>query len=203
MPGSLIIVSAPSGTSKTSLVNSLIKKIPNLYISISHTTRSQRAGESDGVHYNFVSEQQFLQMLQQDAFLEHAKVFNHYYGTSKTWVLQALHASKDIILEIDWQGAKQIRQSMPEAISIFILPPSKIALKERLLHRNQDDITAINQRMEHVNNEIAHYSNYDYLIVNDDFNIALDGLMAIIMARRLRIEQQMHNYSHLIKQLCG
>lgn len=201
--GSLIVVSAPSGTGKTSLVTALCNTLPKLQKSVSHTTRAMRLGETDGIHYNFVTEQQFDQMLKQDVFLEHARVFEHNYGTSKHWVTETLHKGIDVILEIDWQGAQQIRRKMPDVLSVFILPPSDAALQQRLVNRKQDDPKKIELRLDQAKNEVSHYNEYDYLIVNDDFEVALQQLIAIVTAARLRVCRQKHLWQQLIDQICS
>lgn len=200
--GSLIVVSAPSGTGKTSLVTALCSKLPKLQKSVSHTTRTMRVGETDGVHYNFVSEQEFTKMLERDVFLEHAQVFDHNYGTSKDWVVETLHKGIDVILEIDWQGAQQIRHKMPDVISVFILPPSDTELQQRLVNRKQDDPKKIVLRLDQAKNEVSHYNEYDYLIVNDDFEVALQQLIAVVTAARLRVCRQKHLWQQLIDQIC-
>jgi guanylate kinase len=199
--GSLIIISAPSGTGKTSLVAALTEKLSNLLVSVSHTTRLPRAGEINGVHYNFVNDEQFEQMLKADMFLEHAEVFGNSYGTSRDWVSKTVLAGIDVVLEIDWQGARQIRSQMPEAVSIFILPPSARALQERLTSRNLDDAGVIATRLAQAKNEVSHYNEYEYLIINDDFNKALDDLTTVIAAARLRCSRQKRAREELIAEL--
>lgn len=183
--GSLFLISAPSGAGKTSLVDALIKAANNsdsekLCVSISHTTRPMRPGELDAVNYHFVSSKVFAQMVENKEFLEHAEVFGNNYGTSKAWVNQRLQQSCDVILEIDWQGADQVKQIMPEAVSIFILPPSLEALRARLTSRGQDDLSVIEKRMAEAVSELSHFAQADYLLINDNFEAALDGLMDII-----------------------
>ena len=186
--GSLFLISAPSGAGKTSLVDALIKAANNsdsekLCVSISHTTRPMRPGELDAVNYHFVSSKVFAQMVENKEFLEHAEVFGNNYGTSKAWVNQRLQQGCDVILEIDWQGADQVKQIMPEAVSIFILPPSLEALRARLTSRGQDDLSVIEKRMAEAVSELSHFAQADYLLINDNFEAALDGLMDIILGQ--------------------
>ncbi len=183
--GNLYIVSAPSGAGKTSLVNALIASMDNLTISISHTTRAPRPGEIHGTNYHFVSQDEFMEMLTRNLFLEHAQVFDNYYGTSELWVASQLNQGMDVILEIDWQGAQQVRRLRPESIGIFILPPSRAILEQRLRRRGQDSDEVIARRMRSAIDEISHYVEYDYLVVNDDFNTALKDLQTIVYSQRL------------------
>lgn len=199
--GSLFTIAAASGSGKTSLVKALTDAMPEVRVSISHTTRPARKGEQNGVHYFFVSKQQFLNMIATNDFLEHAEVFNHYYGTSKTWVEKTLLEGTDVILEIDWQGAAQIREQFPHSTSIFILPPSIQVLRDRLLSRQQDSIDIVEQRLAVANKEISHCKTFDYLVINADFNQALDALKAIITAKRLECHLQMKRYSKLLEDL--
>ena len=185
--GILFIISAPSGAGKTSLVGELLKRMENIKASISHTTRDCRPGEEDGINYHFVSREEFVGMLKQNAFLEHAEVFGNFYGTSQQWVEETLAAGEDVILEIDWQGAAQVRQLFAESTSIFILPPSKQALRERLNNRGQDDSAVIEKRIAAATEEMSHYIEADYMVVNDDFEIALMQLMAIVSAQHCRL----------------
>ncbi len=186
MKGTLFIVSAPSGAGKTSLLKELVAADPLLSLSISHTTRPKRPGEEHGRDYHFVDQATFLQMMGEGAFLEHAQVFDNYYGTAESEVKNSLERGQDLVLEIDWQGARQVRRQMPGAISIFILPPSPEALLERLSARGQDSEAVIARRMREAKNEISHYAEYDYLVMNDDFSSALKGLAAIVRGLRLR-----------------
>jgi len=185
--GILFIISAPSGAGKTSLVGELLKRMENIKASISHTTRDCRPGEEDGINYHFVSREEFVGMLEQNAFLEHAEVFGNFYGTSEQWVKETLAAGEDVILEIDWQGAAQVRQLFAECTSIFILPPSKQALRERLNNRGQDDSAVIEKRIAAATEEMSHYIEADYMVVNDDFEVALKQLMAIVSAQHCRL----------------
>jgi len=200
MIGTLIIISAPSGTGKTSLVAALEQKLPQLRKSVSHTTRKPRVGEQDGVHYNFIDKQQFRSMLATNTFLEHAEVFGNFYGTSRDWVTNNLQNGNDVILEIDWQGAQQIRKQLPDALSIFILPPNKEALLQRLVARNADATEVIAGRYEQARKEVSHYNEYDYLLVNDNFELALDDLITIVNANRLRVSRQKELRHSLISQ---
>ncbi len=188
--GTLFIISAPSGAGKTSLVAEILARVNNVQASISHTTRACRPGELDGINYHFVSEQQFLAMIDDNAFLEHAEVFGNFYGTSEHWVRDTLAKGGDVILEIDWQGAAQVRQTFADSQSIFILPPSKQALRQRLNGRGQDDAEVIDQRVAAAKEEMSHYVEADYLIINDDFNLARQQLESIIKAQRCKMPVQ-------------
>lgn len=199
--GTLYIISAPSGGGKTSLVNALLQSMPNLEVSISYTTRAKRPGEKEGVDYRFVDKQTFKKLIEQKAFLEHANVFGNGYGTSKQWVEKKLEMGIDVILEIDWQGAKQVRQLMPETIGIFVLPPSWETLEKRLRERAQDNETVIQQRMAQARNEMSHYAEYDYLVVNDNFAKALSDISAILLVKRLRMETQQITQKKLLMSL--
>lgn len=199
--GILYTVSAPSGAGKTSLVNALVKSNPEVCVSVSHTTRPKRPGEEDGVNYHFVSHPVFEQMLGEGAFLEHAQVFGNFYGTSQQWVENTLASGMDVILEIDWQGAAQVRHLMPETVSLFILPPSLTCLRQRLTGRGQDDPAVIEARMSEAINEISHYAEADYLLVNDDFTVALAQFQALITSQHLRREVQVDRYQSLLQEL--
>jgi len=201
--GNLYIIAAPSGAGKTSLVHQLVTRFDHLKISISYTTRPMRPGEVDGEDYRFVDETEFQKMVEEKAFLEHAEVHNYRYGTSHEWVLRQLEKGVDVILEIDWQGARQIRQLFPSTVLIFILPPSRKALRERLFNRKQDDAGVIEQRLEVGVSEMAHYHEFDYLVVNDDFDTALDDLTHIVRAHRLECHRQRHVVSALLADLLG
>ncbi|EIF41676.1 guanylate kinase [gamma proteobacterium BDW918] len=199
--GTLYTISAPSGAGKTSLVAELLKRTPQLSVSVSHTTRPMRPGEQDGVNYHFISHEVFQQMLGETAFLEHAQVFDNFYGTSQKWVESELARGEDVILEIDWQGAQQVRRLMPETIAIFILPPSREALNQRLTGRGQDDDSVIQRRMDAAVAEMSHYVEGDYVVINDDFNTALADLEAIIRARRLQLDKQQDRHATLLSAL--
>ncbi|MCG8486882.1 MAG: guanylate kinase [Chromatiales bacterium] len=199
--GTLYILSAPSGAGKTSLLKSLRQQDGALQVSISHTTRPMRPGEEDGRDYHFISQEQFQQMVGAEAFLEHAEVFGNFYGTSESGVRAQLDAGQDTVLEIDWQGARQVRQRFPEAVSIFILPPSPEALYERLSARGQDSEAVIQGRMQQAVSEMSHYEEFDYLVINDDFDSALAELAAIVTARRLRLTVQSERHSEQIAAL--
>jgi guanylate kinase len=199
--GDLFVVSAPSGAGKTSLVAALLRAEPGLRVSVSHTTRPRRSNESDGVNYHFVSAQAFDAMVDGDAFLEHARVFDHRYGTARTSVDAHLAAGEDVVLEIDWQGASQVRQRRPDCIGIFILPPSRESLAERLASRAQDSREVIARRMRDAVAEMSHYPEFDYLVINDDFQVALTDLRAIVRARRLHRARQAARHEKLIASL--
>ena len=199
--GNLYIIIAPSGAGKTSLVEQLLVQNTNLYVSISHTTRPARNNEENGVNYHFISETDFTNMSSEGDFLESAEVYGHNYGTSKKWVDSQLTLGRDVILEIDWQGARQIRAILPGACSIFILPPSLEALTQRLQGRGQDDIGTIKDRMQEAQSVITHFSEADFVIVNDDFETALRDINAIIKTQRLNARNQEKNLRGLIRSL--
>jgi guanylate kinase len=201
--GTLYIVSAPSGAGKSSLIQALLKTQPlyDTQVSISHTTRAVRPGEKNAEHYFFVSKEEFCEMIAKDAFLEHAEVFGNYYGTSREAIEQVLASGVDVFLDIDWQGAQQIRKKMPQARSIFVLPPSKDELDRRLRGRGQDSEEVIAKRMAQAVAEMTHFAEYDYLIVNDDFDLALSDLKTIIRAERLRLSRQKLRHDGLITKL--
>jgi len=201
--GSLFIVSAPSGAGKTSLVKALRQTCPQLAVSVSHTTRAQRPGEEHGRDYFFISRDDFLRMNEAGDFLEHARVFDNYYGTARSTVEAALARGEDLILEIDWQGARQIRELLPDCQTIFVLPPSREALENRLSARGQDDAAIIARRMADAISEMSHYREYDYLVINDDFNTALAELRAILEVRRLQTPRQAMRQAELIATLLG
>ena len=199
--GSLFIVSAPSGAGKTSLVAALVAQMPNVCISVSHTTRAMRPGEEEGVNYHFTDRESFLKLVADGRFLEHAEVFGNLYGTSADWVEQKLAEGLDVILEIDWQGAVQVRHLVPEATSIFILPPSLSELEKRLRGRGQDDDAVIAHRLSGAQEEMAHYAEFDYLVVNDTFDHALGDLKAILHASRLSQARQQETLAGAIGEL--
>ncbi len=188
--GTLFVVSAPSGAGKTSLVRALIDAVDGLELSVSHTTRPRRRGEVDGIDYHFVDESTFLAQVEAGRFLEHAEVFGNRYGTSRDAVEARLAEGFDVILEIDWQGALQVRRLIPGAVLIFILPPSPAELESRLSGRGQDSTEVVERRLSEARAEIAQYEAYDYLIVNDDFSTALGQLRCLIETERLRVPRQ-------------
>ncbi|HUX83516.1 MAG TPA: guanylate kinase [Halothiobacillus sp.] len=190
MRGQLYVISAPSGAGKTSLIKALRARMPELGLSVSHTTRAMRPGEQDGVHYHFVDVATFETLIAEGAFVEYARVFGNYYGTSKAAISQVLAGGQDLILEIDWQGAQQVRAQFPTVISIFVLPPSRAALRERLVGRGQDDAEVIARRLAEATLEMRQHPHYDYLIINEDFSTALDQLGCIFVNGRLRMAQQ-------------
>lgn len=201
--GQLYTVSAPSGAGKTSLVKALVDTVPAVAVSVSHTTRPMRPGEQDGVNYHFISVQAFEAMCQQGEFLEHARVFNNHYGTARRELEQLLGLGNDVILEIDWQGAEQIKQQLPDTLSIFILPPSLQALTERLTTRALDDDSVIAKRMQAAVDEMSHYQQADFLIINEIFDTALEQLRHIVLGQRLRLAQQQQSHATLLQQLLG
>lgn len=201
--GTLFIFSAPSGAGKTSLVKSLLKTTRHIGVSVSHTTRAPREGEVDGVDYHFIDQSEFETLVGQAAFLEHARVFDYYYGTSQAWVESQLKEGKDVILEIDWQGAEQVRRLMPDAVSVFIAPPSIEELEKRLQGRGQDSAAVIERRMRDARNEMSHYGAYDYLIINDDFQNTCEELRAIVIARRHRLAAQQVRHKDTLARLLG
>ncbi len=201
--GTLYIISAPSGAGKSSLVKALIDIEPQIRVSVSHTTRAMRPGEENGVHYHFVEREEFVKMIEHGDFLERAEVFGNLYGTSQSYLQQTLDEGHDLILEIDWQGAEQVRKLMPQARSIFLLQPSQQALRDRLDNRGQDSAEIIDGRMREAVSEMSHYVDYDYLIINDDFAVALDDLKAIFHASRLQQKRQQQRYGKLLAELLG
>ena len=199
--GILYIVAAPSGAGKTSLVRKVLDTMPRIQVSVSHTTREIRPGEVDGRDYHFVSKQQFASMVEQSSFLEHAQVFGHHYGTSRKWVVQTLQQGIDIILEIDWQGARQIRQLFSSAQSIYILPPSMEALQQRLQARGQDSQSVITLRMNEAKSEMSHTGEFDYLLINNDFQSAVNDFKSIITTNRLKMERQVKIQQKILAEL--
>jgi len=201
--GSLYIIAAPSGGGKTSLVNALLKHDPRLVLSISHTTRPARPGEIDGQHYHFVTEPEYEQMVNNGDFMEHAQVFDHYYGTNRNSVALQLEQGLDVILEIDWQGARQVRAVFPDCCLIFIIPPSLEDLRRRLTGRGQDSAKVIQRRMQDAQAEISHWAEFDQLVVNDNFDTALEELLAIINDHRNRIPHKVNKNHQLLAQRLG
>jgi len=199
--GTLYVISAPSGAGKTSLVRALVERLDGVAASVSHTTRAMRPGEADGVHYHFVSRERFMAMVEAGDFLEHAQVFDNFYGTSQQAVEDQLRAGQDVILEIDWQGAQQVRRLMPACESIFILPPSREELERRLRGRGQDGDEVIARRMRDAVNEMSHYPEFDYLVINEVFEEALGELQAIFVANRQRLARQQAEHEALLRGL--
>jgi guanylate kinase len=193
--GTLYIISAPSGAGKTSLVKALLECIDDVVVSISYTTRGARPGEQDGVDYHFTSHAEFERLVQADEFLEHARVFGNYYGTRRGEVFQRLEDGIDVILEIDWQGARQVLKSAPKAVSVFIAPPDLATLRQRLTDRGQDSPEVIERRMRDAIGEMSHYDEYQYLIFNDEFKRALEDLQSLFRARRLRLDAQRQRHA--------
>lgn len=199
--GSLFIITAASGTGKTSLVKQLIATTNDLAVSISHSTRQPRPGEIDGQHYHFVSREIFADMIKQGEFLEHAEVFENYYGTAQSTVEFMLSNGLDVILEIDWQGALQVQKLRPDATTIFILPPDRQSLRQRLSNRGQDSQEVIERRLAGSVNEMSQYVNFDYVVINDNFDVALAELKSIIIANRLTLAKQQERHAGRIEQL--
>lgn len=188
--GKLYIVSAPSGAGKTSMLKQLTGRMPELNISISHTTREARPGEEHGVNYFFTSKDEFKKAVEANEFYEYAEVFGNFYGTSRKAVESMLDEGKDVILEIDWQGARKVREQIPDAVSIFILPPSKAELAARLNDRQTDSAEVVERRMSEARDEMVHYDEYDYVIINDDFDQAVNELQAVFVAEGLKLASQ-------------
>ena len=201
--GTLYVISAPSGAGKTSLVAEMLRNDEKLGVSVSHTTRSMREGEQNGVNYHFVSRTVFEAMIGEGDFLEHADVFGNYYGTSQVWVRETLAKGQDVILEIDWQGAAQVRRLIPECVSIFIVPPSPEVLRERLVGRGTDAPEVVERRLAEAEEECRHAVEFDYLVVNEDFQTALQDLQAIIHCCRLGREVQSRQHAALLAELLG
>lgn len=201
MSGLLFVVSAASGTGKTSLVKALLERVNNLHVSVSHTTRGQRPGELDGVHYHFSTKEDFLNLVEEGGFIEYAEVFGNYYGTAQATVKEQLTKGHDVLLEIDWQGAQQVRRLFPESKQIFILPPSQFDLRQRLSNRGTDSVEVIEHRLNCAVEDMQQYVNFDYVIINDDFNKALHDLESVIIANRLVLSQQATRHEKLIQAL--
>lgn len=199
--GNVFIVAAPSGGGKTSLVKALTTNLCDIEVSVSHTTRKPRPGEKDGIDYFFIDEQEFSTMISDDAFIEYAQVFNHHYGTSFAQINARLSAGIDVVLDIDWQGAQQIKRLFADAISIFIIPPSLVVLQQRLQNRQQDDDQIISSRMLRAQDELSHFSEFDYLVVNDDFAKASKELESIVVANRLGRRRQLGKIGKLLSLL--
>ena len=201
--GTLYVVSAPSGAGKTSLLKTLIEKTAGIRVSVSHTTRPMRPGEQNGTDYWFTNEPEFRRMAGEGAFIEYAEVFGNLYGTSENAVRELLQTGVDVVLEIDWQGARQVRKRFPEVVSVYVLPPSPQALRQRLNARGQDSDVVIEHRMSEARSEMEHYSEYDYLIVNDQFDLALAELQALVVSQRLRAPRQSERLERQLKALLG
>jgi len=199
--GNLFILSAPSGAGKSSLISALLEKHSDMKVSVSHTTRSPRPGEENGVHYHFVSVDEFKALIEKNDFFEWAQVFDNYYGTSKQAIESQLEAGIDVFLDIDWQGAQQIRKLVDDVETIFILPPSKEELESRLNNRGQDSAEVIAGRMAKAQSETSHYNEYDYVVVNDDFDTALTEIETIVMAKRLSLKSQAVRHQALLENL--
>ncbi|MDP2830004.1 MAG: guanylate kinase [Sulfuricellaceae bacterium] len=199
--GNLFIVAAPSGAGKTSLVKALLDNDPGIELSISYTTRPVRPGEVDGQHYHFVDKAEFERMLERGDFLESAEVYGNFYGTSQPWIEAERRSGRDILLEIDWQGAAQVRKLIPEAVGIFILPPSLQALEQRLSKRGQDSAEVVARRVAAAREDISHVGEFDYAIINDNFDTALLDLLAAVRAQRLKISTQLERHGELIASL--
>jgi len=199
--GTLYIISAPSGAGKTSLVHAVVATLSNVVVSVSHTTRKMRDGEVDGQDYHYVEEPHFQEMIANDEFLEHASVFGNRYGTSKQQIQDQLLSGKDVILEIDWQGARQIRQLMSGCKSIYILPPSIQALRDRLQSREQDSDDVIESRMREAVSEMMHYAEFDYIVINDDFEQAREELASIFVCNRMLLDHQQQKHVDLLAGL--
>ncbi|RYY79627.1 MAG: guanylate kinase [Moraxellaceae bacterium] len=201
MSGLLFVVAAASGTGKTSLVKALLDRMSDIHVSVSHTTRPQRPGELAGIHYHFTTVDHFLGLVNEGGFIEYAEVFGNYYGTSQAEVKKQLEAGHDVLLEIDWQGAEQVRRLFPESKQIFIMPPSQYDLRERLSARAQDSLEVIEQRLAGAITDMQQYTNFDYLVINDVFDRALHDIESIIHACRLTVNQQATRHQKLIAAL--
>lgn len=201
--GSLFIIAAPSGGGKTSLVNALLKGDPRLVLSVSHTTRAARPREVDGQHYHFVSEADFQKMVKNGDFMEHARVFDHYYGTNRNSVASQLRHGQDVILEIDWQGARQVRESMPDCVTIFILPPSLAELERRLRNRRTDRPEVIERRLKDARSDMTHWKEFDYVIINDDLDDAISSLEAVLSGEGEASSTRHPELRNKIQQIVG
>lgn len=201
LSGLLFIVSAPSGAGKTSLLAALTDAETDIEVSVSHTTRAQREGEVDGINYHFVDLKTFDRMVEDKVFLEHAEVFDNFYGTSRQWVEDRMKNGQNVILEIDWQGARQVREVFPQSLSIFILPPSYQTLQSRLIGRGSESQGIIDRRMESALDEIEHYGDYQFIIINDDFDLALDDLRSIIHSSNHDVRYQPDYYRNFAEKL--
>jgi len=199
--GNLFVIAAPSGGGKTTLVNALLARETDIRLSVSYTTRTPRIGEVDGVHYHFVDEPRFEALNAAGEFLEHARVHGNWYATSATWLQTQIEAGCDVLLEIDWQGAAQVRRLIPSAVHIFVLPPSLELLRERLERRGQDAPAVIARRLDAAKEEIRHLTDFDYVIINQEFDVAVNDLVAIVRASRLRTPQQRVRHADLLKSL--
>ena len=197
----MLILSSPSGAGKTTITKKIQQKYQNFKISVSHTTRKPRSNEVDGVDYYFTSNEEFKKLIKDNKFYEYAKIFDNYYGTSKQAIEEQLAAGIDVFLDIDWQGARQVREIMDDVKTIFILPPSKQELEQRLNNRGQDSAEIIAGRMAQAQSETSHYNEYDYVVVNDDFDTALRDLETIVIAQRLRLKAQTTRHQTLINEL--
>jgi len=199
--GNLFILSAPSGAGKSSLINALLERHSDMKVSVSHTTRQPRPGENNAEHYHFVAVDEFKKLIEANDFLEWAQVFENYYGTSKQSIESQLAQGIDVFLDIDWQGAQQMRKVLPEVQTIFILPPSKQELENRLNSRGQDSAEVIKSRMDKAQAEMSHYNEFDFLIINDDFDTALYQLETIVFGQRLKLNNQALKFNSLINDL--
>ena len=200
-PGNLFVIAAPSGGGKTSLIRALLEREKGILLSVSYTTRPPRPGERGGVDYHFVTPERFRELEQSGAFIEHAEVHGNWYATSAAWLEEQVRSGQDVLLEIDWQGAQQIRRIIRDSVQIFVLPPSLASLAERLERRGQDDPATIARRLEAAREEMRHFIEFDYVIINQDFASAVDDLSAVVRASRLRTAQQRIRYEALLAQL--
>jgi len=200
-PGCLFVIAAPSGGGKTSLVNALLARETGIRLSVSYTTRTPRPGEHEGVHYHFVDPARFEALRAAGEFLEHAHVHGHWYATSATWLAGQVANGQDVLLEIDWQGARQVRKLLPDSVHVFILPPSLAVLRERLEKRGQDAAPVISQRLAGAVEEMEHWEEFDYVIINQDFATAVDDLTAIVRAARLKVPRQRARHARLLQGL--